>query len=94
MRLRFSERAKSHVAHIFDYIRSDDPQAAMMVVAHIRATANALSLFPNIGHVGHVSGTLEHRVKRLPYLIVYRVEIGDTDQIVVLGIYHTHRHRS
>lgn len=93
MRLRYSDRAAGHIAAIFDYIRADNSEAATMVVARIRAAAQALSIFPQMGHVGHLSGTLEHKVKRLPYVIVYRVEIGDTDQVVILGVYHVHQQR-
>jgi plasmid stabilization system protein ParE len=93
MRLRYSKRASGHISAVFDYIGEDNLQAAAMVIAHIRASAQALSYFPNIGHAGHLSGTLEHKVKRLPYVIVYRVELGNTDQIVILGVYHAHRHR-
>jgi addiction module RelE/StbE family toxin len=93
MRLGYSKRAVRHIADIFDYIHNDNPEAAAMVVARIRATAQALSLFPQMGHVGHLSGTLEHKVKRLPYVIVYRVEIGDTDRVVILGVYHAHQQR-
>lgn len=94
MTLRYSKRAAGHVAAIFDFIETDNPEAARTVVARIRATAGALSLFPRMGHVGHLSGTLEQKVKGMPYVIVYRVEIGDDDQVVVLGIYHVHQQRS
>ena len=89
MRLRYTEQAQGHISSIFDYIAKDDPQAAARVVARVRASAQAVSVFPYMGHVGHVPGTLEFVVARLPYIIAYRVEIGDQDQVAILGVLHT-----
>jgi len=89
MRLRYTEQARGHLSYIFDHIAYDDPEAAVAVLSRIRASVHALSFFPYMGHVGHVPGTLELVVARLPYIIAYRVEIGDADQVVILGVFHT-----
>ena len=33
-------------------------------------------------------GTREIVVPGLPYIIVYRIDIGDADELVILGIFH------
>ncbi len=93
MKLRYTERAKLHLATIFDFLCSEDPQAATIIVSRIRASAQALRQFPYLGHIGHVPGTLELVVVRLPYVVVYRIDIGDEDQIVILGVFHFARNR-
>ena len=93
MKLRYTDRAKVHLATIFDLLCSEDRQAATIIVARIRASVQALCQFPYLGHIGKVPGTLELVVVRLPYVIVYRIEIGDEDQIVILGVFHFARNR-
>lgn len=41
-----------------------------------------------MGHEGALTGTREMGVPGLPYIIVYRIENGDEDTLVILGIYH------
>ena len=53
-----------------------------------------LETFPYMGHEGVVAGTLEHTVSGLAYVIVYRVETGDGDEVVVVSIYHGRQERS
>ncbi|MEP0314380.1 MULTISPECIES: type II toxin-antitoxin system RelE/ParE family toxin [Alphaproteobacteria] len=93
MTLRYTDQAKLHLATIFDFICSEDRQAATIVISRIRASAQALCQFPYLGHIGHVPGTLELVVVRLPYVIAYRIDIGDEDQIVILGVFHFARKR-
>ena len=47
-----------------------------------------LSAFPQIGHEGALAGTRELSVPGLPYIIVHRIEAGDEDTLVILGVYH------
>ncbi|MEQ8694883.1 MAG: type II toxin-antitoxin system RelE/ParE family toxin [Gammaproteobacteria bacterium] len=93
MKLRYTDRAKLHLAAIFDFICSDDPQAARIIISRIRASAQALCQFPYLGHIGHVPGTLELVVVRLPYVIAYCIDIGDEDRIIILGVFHFARNR-
>lgn len=93
MTLRYTDRARLHLATIFDFLCNEDPQGAAIIVSRIRASAQALCQFPYLGHIGHVPGTLELVVVRLPYVIVYRIDIGDEDQIIILGVFHFARNR-
>jgi toxin ParE1/3/4 len=62
------------------------------VIARIRAAAERLGEFPNIGHQGLASGTCEWSVKGLPYIIVHERSI-EADEVVVLGVFHGAQNR-
>jgi len=51
-------------------------------------TVKLLSALPRLGHVGRREGTRELTVPHLPYIIVYRIDMGDEDELVILGIFH------
>jgi addiction module RelE/StbE family toxin len=87
MKLRFTSEAQLHIAVIFNYINERNPVAAQRVVRRIREAAARLGDLPYIGRVGLVPGTREWVVTGLPYIIVYEVH-AETDEIVVLGVYH------
>jgi plasmid stabilization system protein ParE len=40
-----------------------------------------------------VNGTLERIVPRSPYVIVYRIDLGDRDELVILRVYHAAQDR-
>lgn len=88
MRVRFSNRSILHLTAIRDYIARHSPQAAELVRLRILDTIKRLQSLPDMGHVGRMPGTRELRVAGLPYVVVYRVDIGDADELVVLGIFH------
>jgi plasmid stabilization system protein ParE len=44
--------------------------------------------FPRIGHAGRVPSTFEWVVRGLPYIVVYDINLGDEDEIVILGVFH------
>ena len=54
----------------------------------IRETIALLVAFPYIGHKGALPGTREFVVRRSPYIVAYRIDTGDEETIVILGIYH------
>ncbi len=95
MKLRFTPRAASDLEAIHTYIANDKPDAATTVIERIGRSAQMLETFPYMGHEGVVAGTLEHTVSGFPYVIVYRVEIGDGDgdEVVVVSIYHGRQER-
>jgi toxin ParE1/3/4 len=88
LRLRFTPRARRHLDTIAEYIAERNPVAAQRVGARIRETIDLLSRFPHIGHPGALPGTREMGLPGLPYIIVHRIENGDEDTLVILGIYH------
>jgi toxin ParE1/3/4 len=87
LKLRFTRRARRHLAAISEYISERNLDAARRVGARLRETIELLSKFPGIGHEGVLAGTLEMSVPGLPYIIVYRIE-GNEESLIILGVYH------
>lgn len=42
---------------------------------------------PRVGHAGHVPGTFEWVVPRLPYIVVYEVD-EPAQQVIVIAVFH------
>ena len=87
MKLRYTQRARRHLDIIADYIGERNPDGP----ARRRAdweTIGLLVQFPYIGHQGALAGTREIVVPGLPYVVVHRVETGENEAIVILGVYH------
>lgn len=93
MKVRFTLEALEHIDGIHFYIQTRSPQAATRIVGRIFAEAERLSDFPEIGHVGVVSGTYEWTVTGLPYVVVHEVDPMN-GQVVVLGVFHGAQDRS
>ena len=75
--LRFSARARLQLLEIYEYIDQRDPAAAARVGASIREAADVLRYFPYSGRPGRAAGTREWVVRRLPYVLVYEIDVGD-----------------
>jgi addiction module RelE/StbE family toxin len=88
MKQRYTPRASSDPAEIYDYIAQDNPQAARRVVQIIRKAAEALPPNPMVGKAGRVVGTREFAVGRFPFVLAYRVE---AEEVQVLTVIHTAR---
>jgi toxin ParE1/3/4 len=83
-RVIWSDRSRSDLAAIGDYIADHDPAAALRTLHAIRAKAVLLAQFPNIGPP--LDGERRYlRIPPTPYLIVYRIGPG---RVEVLGIRH------
>ena len=93
MKPRFTRRALAHLTNIRAWIAANRPQAAELVRGRILASIETLCQLPRLGHPGQRSGTRELTVTGLPYVIVYRVDIGDSDELVILGIFHVAQDR-
>ena len=82
------EAAKTHITTHADGVIADQ------VINRIGTTISMLCRYPQIGRDGHVGGTFEMLVPRLPFLIVYRIDFDDkTNELIVLRVYHTARNR-
>jgi len=93
MRLRWSRQSTHHLVAIRRHIAQYDPEAAERVRLQITAAVRLLQAFPCLGHPGRKHGTREFVVPRVPYVMVYRIDIGDEDELVILGIFHGARER-
>jgi plasmid stabilization system protein ParE len=49
--------------------------------------------FPRIGHAGRVAGTYEWVVRGLPHIIVYQTGAVDSDEVLILGVFHAAQDR-
>lgn len=68
-----------------EYIAREDPSAATRTVQTIVDAVKQLERFPAIGRSGRVPGTRELVVGRTPYIIPYRVRMG---QVEILRVFH------
>ena len=48
----------------------------------------------HLGHDGIVDGTYERTVSRTPYVIVYRIDLGSKDELVILRVPRSSQERS
>lgn len=88
MRVRFSPQSRVQLVAIRAHITANNPTAAELVRGRILETVKRLRTLPRLGHAGWKHGTRELGVAGLPYIVVYRIDIGDEDELVILGIFH------
>ena len=71
------------------FIRKDSTtKAAYEVLSRIKAAADSLSYYPEIGRPGRIPGTRELVVNELPYILPYQVT---GKNIRILAVMHTSR---
>ena len=73
MELRWSPEASNDFVRIIEYIREQNPEAALRVARNIYGTVVTLKDHPRRGRGGRVSGTRELVLSPLQYVVVYRV---------------------
>ncbi len=91
MKVSWLSDALNELDRVYEYVASENPQAAKAIFQKIQAAATHLSRFPEIGRPGHVQGTREVVVADAPYVIVYRLV---ADRIEILCVLHTSKDRS
>ena len=91
MNVRLTADARTDLAQIRQHA-SHSGTLALVLAAIVRAL-RALKTWPRLGRPGTVDGTREFLVRRLPFVIVYRLDIGDEDELVVLRLYHIRQDR-
>ena len=95
MKFRLSADARDDLRGVLEYITSSgDPVVADLVIDRVYASLRTLARFPNLGHQGTVPGTYELLVPRLPFVIIYRVDLGNDDELIALRVYHTAQSRN
>jgi len=87
MKIRYRRKALLDIENIHAYIERHNPRAATEVVARIRDAADRLGLWPHLGHIGQAPGTHEWVVVGSPYIIVYEVDEG-ADEVIVIAVLH------
>ena len=92
MKLRFTHQAKQDLDDVADYIREQNPDAALRVRAAIVRSLRTLVLFPRIGRQQKVRSVRKLITRRYRYLIYYMVD-ESAEEIVILTIQHPARER-
>lgn len=94
MRVRVTDDAAADLRQIKAFISEDDAIAADRVIERIRKTLTLLAILPRTGRDGLVPGTFEKVVQRIPYVVVFRVDINDVErELVVPRVYHAAQDR-
>jgi toxin ParE1/3/4 len=87
MKVRFTLEALADIEAIRLYISGRSPAAAARIIARIFPEADRLGDFPQLGHGGVVTGTLEWTMRGLPFIIVHELD-GAQDEVVILDVFH------
>ena len=84
----YSARSLAHLEHAFQFLRDDNPQAAVDAVAAIQTAVDALAAHPLLGR--RVQGDIRELVisyGRTGYVALYRFVVGH-DEVRILAIRH------
>jgi toxin ParE1/3/4 len=87
MQIRWSREAAAGLEGIVDYIREDNPDAALRIGKVIYARVTALGSSPYIGRSGRVEGTREFPLTPLPFVVIYRV-LENAEAIEIVNVIH------
>lgn len=87
MELIFDDRAVADLEGIFSWISEDSAATARKVIDRLLESIELLTSFPLMGHVGHDPETFEWVVPRLPYVVVYEVDVVRA-RVVVTAVFH------
>ena len=88
MNIYFAGPANADLKNIEDYIREDNPTAAVSTVRCIVESTKRLSLFPNMGRLGRSVNTRELIISGTPYIVKYQLR---QDRIIILRVLHAAR---
>ena len=78
---------------IHSHIAEHNPRAATAVIERIRSAAELLRDFPRLGREGREPGTREWVVRGLPYIVVYESDVSNTNELLLLAVFHGARNR-
>jgi toxin ParE1/3/4 len=90
MRIRWTPAAAENLEHIKDYLSEHHPQFAQSTVLELYEAVRSLKAYPRRGRPGREEGTRELVLRRLPYIVAYRVR---EESVEVLHIFHSAQNR-
>ena len=95
MKVRLSPDAFSDIESLRNHIaRQGDGVIAERIVERIGSVISTLAQLPHLGRDGRVPCRSEMVVPRIPFLIVYRVDLNEQEhELIVLRVYHTAQDR-
>lgn len=88
MKIYFTDPANADLKSIENYIREDNPIAAVSTVQCIVDSIKRLSLFPSMGRLGRSANTRELIISGTPYIVKYQLR---QDRIIILRVLHAAR---
>lgn len=77
MRVAWTTLARHDLRDIYDYIATDNPDAARRIQAVVRSRIGSLVDTPFLGRQGRVEGTRELIITGTPYIVAYRIEMEE-----------------
>jgi toxin ParE1/3/4 len=83
VKLRYTPRAHTDIAHIHDYIAQHNEGAAISVVRQIRLTSRLLARHPALGRETDIPGVRVFPTSRYPYLVYHRVR---GEEVVIIHV--------
>jgi plasmid stabilization system protein ParE len=86
--LRWTDEAQTWLRDIFDYIASDNPQAAARVVEGIYAHAQVLLGFPDVGYRYRQVEEGEIRILLYGHYRIAYLHRSDKTSVDILGVFH------
>lgn len=90
MKLSFTPRAVQDLVDIADYLRAENPAAALRVRAAILESLQLLAAFPSLGRDQSVDGVRKLITRKYHYIVYYAVS-SDAAVVSVLTIQHPAR---
>jgi addiction module RelE/StbE family toxin len=87
VKIRWTPEAEQDRRDVWDYLASENPNAAAMMDQLFGLAAQRLSTFPHLGHAGTIPGTREI-FPHESYRLVYE---SDGDTVWLLALVHTAR---
>lgn len=88
MNVRFTADTRDDIALIKTYFADRDAALADRIMTIIAKVIRTLTHWPHLGQPGHRAGTRELLVPRLPFVIVYRIDLGTRDELIILRVFH------
>ena len=89
MRILWTEAAATDLESLEEYIRQDNPEAAIRQVLRIVDTVErSLLKMPGMGRIGRIPGTRELVISGTPYIVPYRVQ---HNSVQILRVLHAAR---
>ena len=84
MKLRYTRQALADLGEARSYIAERNPEAAAAMADRIRTAIGSLTVFPDRGRPGRISGTRELVIPATPFVVAYRVADGHIDVLAIL----------
>ncbi len=88
MEIKWLKKALINLDQEAEYIATENPETARLVVQQIRDAIMLLADNPSLGRPGRITGTRELVVNKTRNLVPYRVR---GEKVEILRIFHTSR---